>query len=129
MARVLNPGTWPEWQSEIVRVTGPPRVEEGDQVSGEAKLVGFEVQGRSDAHAVSDRVFIEDVIVGVRMVVTYEVEPSATGTKITHTLETDLPRGPLGWVLSLALRVKLRRMQRRVLSELAAQAEADASVA
>jgi hypothetical protein len=72
-------------------------------------------------------VFIEDVIVGVRMVVTYEVVPSATGTRITRTLEADLPGGPSGWLLSLVLRARLRRMQKRVLSELAAQAEAGAS--
>lgn len=129
MARVLRPDTWPEWQSEIIEVTGPPSVEEGDQVSGDAKLVGFKVQGRSDAHVVSDRVFIEDVIVGVRMVVTYQVDATATGSRVTRTLEADLPRGPSGWMLSLILRAKLRRMQKRVLAKLAAQAEADASVA
>lgn len=127
MARVLAPETWPEWQSEILSVVGPPVVEEGDQVSGDAKLAGFRVQGRSDAHVVSDNVFIEDVIVGVRMVVTYEVAPSATGTKITRTLEADLPGGPSGWLLSLVLRARLRRMQQKVLKKLAAQAEAGAS--
>lgn len=124
MARVLTPATWPEWQSEILTVVGPPIVEEGDQVSGAAKLAGFRVQGRSDAHVVSDGVFIEDVIVGVRMVVTYQVVPSAMGTRITRTLEADLPGGPSGWLLSLVLRARLRRMQRKVLKKLAAQAEA-----
>ena len=126
MALVLAPGTWPEWQSEILRTTGPTTVEEGDQVSGDAKLAGFKVQGRSDAHVVSDRVFIEDVIVGVRMVVTYEVEPTGAGTKITRILEADLPGGPSGWLLSMILRARLPRMQKRVLQQLAAQAEADA---
>ena len=127
MERVLTPDTWPEWQSEILNVAGPPRVEEGDQVSGDAKLVGFRVQGRSDAHVVSESVFIEDVIVGVRMVVTYEVVPSARGARITRTLEADLPGGPSGWLLSLVLRARLRRMQKRVLEKLVAQAEAGAS--
>lgn len=127
MALVLAPGTWPEWQPEILHTTGPDTIEEGDQVSGDAKLAGFKVQGRSDAHVVSDRMFIEDVIVGVRMVVTYEVEPTDTGTKIRRTLEADLPGGPAGWVLSMILRARLPRMQKRVLQRLAAQAEADAS--
>ena len=127
MERVLTPATWPEWQSEILTVVGPSIVEEGDQVSGDAKLAGFRVQGRSDAHVVSDEVFIEDVIVGVRMVVTYEVVPSTTGTRITRTLEAELPGGPSGWLLSLVLRARLRRMQKRVLKELVAQAEAGAS--
>lgn len=121
---MLAPDTWPQWQAEILDVTGPPVVEEGDQVSGAAKLAGFRVQGRSDAHVVSEDVFIEDVIVGVRMVVTYQVVPSARGTRITRTLEADLPGGPSGWLLSLILRARLRRMQRKVLKKLAAQAEA-----
>jgi len=126
MAEVLAPRKWPSWQSEILRTTGPDRIEEGDQVSGEARLAGFRVQGRSDAHVVTEDVFMEDVIVGVRMVVTYQVEPTATGTRIKRTLECDLPGGPSGWVLSLVLRARLRKMQRRALAELAAQAEAEA---
>ena len=127
MARVLAPDTWPEWQSEILSVAGPSVIEEGDQVSGDARMAGFRVQGRSDAHVVSDEVFIEDVIVGVRMVVTYEIVPGATGTTIARTLEADLPGGPSGWLLSLVLRARLRRMQQKVLKKLAAQAEAGAS--
>lgn len=127
MQQVLSPATWPEWQSEILRTTGPERVEEGDQVSGDARLAGFRVQGRSDAHVVTDGLYMEDVIVGVRMVVTYQVEPTATGTRIKRTLEADMPGGPSGWVLSLVLRAKLRRMQKRALAQLVAQAEAGAS--
>lgn len=127
MGQVLSPRTWPAWQSEILRATGPDRIEEGDQVSGDARLAGFRVQGRSDAHVVTERVFMEDVIVGVRMVVTYQVEPTPTGTRIKRTLECDLPGGPSGWVLSLVLRARLRKMQRRALAQLAAQAEAGVS--
>lgn len=126
MRQVLSPHTWPEWQSEIKRVEGPSSIEEGDQVSGDAQLVGFKVQGRSDAHVVSENLFIEDVIVGVRMVVTYEIKPSERGTRITRTLEADLPAGIAGRLLSALLRAKLRRMQKRLLRGLKDQAEEDA---
>lgn len=126
MRRVLGPRTWPEWQSEIKRAEGPSRITEGDQVTGDAQLVGFKVQGRSDAKAVSDELFIEDVIVGVRMVITYEVKPSGRGTRITRTLEADLPAGVAGRVLAILLRAKLGRMQKRLLRDLKDQAEEDA---
>jgi hypothetical protein len=126
MRRVLGPKTWPEWQAEIKTVEGPDRIEEGDQVSGDADLVGFRVQGRSDAHVVDEGLFIEDVIVGVRMVITYELEQTERGTRVKRTLEADLPRGFLGGLLSIALRAKLRRMQKKLLRELARQAEVDA---
>lgn len=125
MDRVLSPRTWPEWQAEIKTIEGPDRIEDGDQVSGDAELVGYRVQGRSDAHVVADGLFIEDVIVGVRMVVTYEVKPSASGTRVVRTLEADLPGGMLGGLLSVVLRAKLRRMQKKLLEELVVQAEAD----
>lgn len=127
MRRILGPHTWPGWQSEIVRADGPDRIEEGDQVTGDARLVGFKVQGRSDAHVVDDHLFIEDVIVGVRMVVTYQVKATPDGAIVTRSLEADLPRGIAGSVLSILLRVKLRRMQKRLLRDLVAQAEAGAS--
>lgn len=126
MRRVLGPKTWPEWQAEIKSVEGPDRIEEGDQVSGDAELVGFRVQGRSDAHVVDEGLFIEDVIVGVRMVITYELEQTDRGTRVKRTLEADLPGGLLGGLLSVALRAKLRRMQKKLLRELARQAEVDA---
>jgi hypothetical protein len=126
MSRILDPHSWIEWQSEIKTIEGPPSLEEGDEVTGDAALVGFQVRGRSEAVVVTGDRFVEDVLVGVRMVVTYDVAPSPAGTVITRTLEADMPRGVAGRVLSLLLRVRLRRMQKRALRELAAQAEAAA---
>lgn len=127
MRRVLSPREWSQWQSEILRIDGPEVIREGDQVTGDAKLLGFEVQGRSDAKQVTDEVFVEDVIVGVRMVVTYEVRAVSGGTMITRTLEANLPTGVAGRLLSSLLGMRLRRMQTRLLRDLSAQAEADAS--
>ena len=126
LERILTPATWPEWQSEIVRVEGPHRIAPESTVSGDAKLVGFEVQGRSDTTHVDGSTFEEDVIVGVRMIVRYEVTPTSTGAALTRSLDAELPGGPSGWLLSLALRAKLRKMQRRLLEKLVAQAEAEA---
>lgn len=127
MRRVLSPRTWPQWQSEILHVEGPDVMTRGAQVTGDARLLGFEVQGRTDAKEVTDDLFVEDVIVGVRMMVTYEVRPSSGGTIITRTLEADLPGGVSGRALSWMLRKRLAWMQKRLLRELSAQAEADAS--
>jgi hypothetical protein len=124
MRKILGPRTWPDWQSEIVRAEGPDLIEEGDQVTGDARLVGFKVQGRSDAHVVANDLFIEDVIVGVRMIVTYQVRPTPHGAVVTRSIEADLPRGIAGSVLSVLLRAKLRRMQKKLLRDLVAQAEA-----
>lgn len=124
MRLVLSPRTWPRWQSEIRRVEGPETVEEGDQISGDAELVGFRVQGRSDAHVVGDGLFIEDVIVGVRMVVTYRVEKTERGALIHRSLEAEMPGGAAGALLTLVLKARLKKMQKRLLRELVAQAEA-----
>lgn len=124
MDLVLAPRTWPQWQTEIKTIEGPDRIDDGDQLSGDAELVGFRVQGRSDAHVVDDGLFIEDVIVGVRMVITYEVKTTDSGTRVTRTLEADLPRGMLGNILAVVLRARLRKMQKRLLDELVGQAEA-----
>ena len=99
MKRILDPHSWIDWQSEIKTIEGPPSLEEGDEVTGDAALVGFQVRGRSEALVVTDNLFVEDVLVGVRMVVTYEVAPSPTGARITRTLEADMPRGVAGRVL------------------------------
>lgn len=127
MRKILSPKTWPQWQSEIIRTEGPELVAEGDRITGEATLLGFEVQGRSDATQVTEDVFVEDVIVGVRMVVTYRVRRSSGGTIVTRQLEADLPRGVAGGVLAVLLKKRLHHMQKRLLRDLSAQAEAEAS--
>ena len=125
MGYIRAPRTWPVWQAEITRIEGPKRIAKGDSVTGDARLAGFQVQGRSDALSASDDLFVEDVIVGVRMRVSYRLEELSRGrTTLRRTLEVELPGGPSGRVLSLILRARLRRMQKRLLRELVAQAEA-----
>lgn len=118
--RILTPATWPEWQSEILRVEGPDRLAPGDAVLGDAKLLGFKVEGRSTSVAVSSDSFVQDVIVGVRMRVRYTVERDGDGARVTHRLESNLPRGLAGSVLSVLLRWRLRKMQRMLLDDLIA---------
>ncbi len=123
IATILRPSTWPQWQAEIVSTEGPERVEEGAVVDGAARLLGFDVTGRSIATNVQEDVFEEDVIVGVRMRVTYRVMPREGGSLISHRMDADLPAGIAGSVLSLLLRWRLKKMQVRLLDRLRVQAE------
>ena len=45
MKVIVDPATWPEWQSEIVETIGDAPLGEGDRVEGRAELLGFEVNG------------------------------------------------------------------------------------
>lgn len=125
MRRITTPRTWPEWQSEIVTAEGPERLAEGDVVEGRARLLGFDVRGKSTAHVVTAESFDEDVIVGVRMRVTYRVAPEAGGTVITHHMKADLPAGIAGTVLSWLLAWRLKKMQWMLLDRLSEQAGRD----
>lgn len=122
MGKILDPKTWPVWQSEIRAVSGPERIAEGDEINGDAGLVGFEVEGVSHAREVSGNRFVEDVVVGVRMEVFYDVSNKGGRTVVTRRLEANLPGGVIGTALSVLLRFKLRKMQRDVLRDLAAYA-------
>jgi hypothetical protein len=120
---LLDPSTWPQWQPEISQARGPAPMEKGDVARGRAKMLGFAVHGHSEALRVADGVFEEDVIVGVRMVIRYEVRPSPSGVRVTHELTALLPGGVSGRVLSLFLRPRLRALQRGALRHLAVQAD------
>jgi len=121
---IKRPATWPSWQSEIVSTTGPRVLErEGDVVIGRAEMLGFKVDGQSVATTIEPRRFVEDVVVGVGMTVTYDVAPSGDGATVTHRLTSQLPRGALGRVLSFFLKRRFRKMQRDLLRALVAQAE------
>lgn len=117
--RIRTPATWPDWQSEILSVEGPERVAVGDVVAGKAAMLGFEVDGQS--HTVSTEVnqYVEEVVVGVGMRVTYAVEETGRGTRLTHRLECELPGGPLGSVLSFFLKRRFKKMERELLQRLA----------
>ena len=122
MARVRSPKTWPRWQSEIVATKGPEPIDEGAVVDGDARLLGFDVTGRSTTLSVSPETVEEDVIVGVRMRVTYSVAPAASGSIVTHRMEADLPTGLAGSLLSLLLSWRLKKMQKTLLVALSEQA-------
>ena len=127
MDKVRRPSTWPEWQSEIVTTEGPDEVGVGDQVNGEARMLGFAVAGRADIAAVDETSLQEDVIVGIRMRVGYELTRDGDAWRLTHRLTADLPRGLSGRVLSFFLTRRLRRMQRELLRNLPAAAAASDS--
>jgi hypothetical protein len=120
---ILAPATWPQWQSEILTAEGRERISNGDVVAGQARLLGFEVDGASTAIEVEDSSYEQDVIVGVRMRVRYEISPSLNGAVVKHSLLSELPAGLSGRVLSFFLTRRLKRMQRDLLEGLAAQTE------
>lgn len=124
MDLVRDPKTWPRWQPEIVSTSGPAPLGEGDDVYGHAEMLGFRVEGQSKTVAVSGDAYEEDVIVGVRMRILYEVGRDGSGnTVVTRRLTAQLPGGVAGRVLSFFLRRRLTRMQNGVVEELVRQAE------
>ena len=91
-------------------------------------MLGFDVDGRSDALEVDEGIFEEDVVVGVAMRVRYEVRPDPAGCVVIHRLESRLPSGSFGRLLAFLLRYRLRKMQKKAIERLVAQSEsADAS--
>jgi hypothetical protein len=54
-------------------------------------MLGFEVHGHSTATDVGPGFFEEDVVVGVRMRIRYDLAPTADGVVITHRLTAQLP--------------------------------------
>ena len=123
MKILTDPETWPEWQSEIVTTSGPVPLSRGDEVEGRAKLLGFHVDGRSRTIRADGTSFVEDVIVGVRMQVSYDVVETNDGTRVTRQLTAFLPGGVAGRVLSFFLKRRLKAMQEGVLEALVRQAE------
>lgn len=121
LRRITSPATWPEWQLEIDSTEGPGILETGDVVVGKASMLGFQVDGQSVAAEVSDSSFREDVVVGVAMTVTYSVRATSTGSVLTHRLESELPGGPVGSLLSFFLKRRFKKMQSTVLERLAEQ--------
>jgi hypothetical protein len=123
MKVLTDPETWPEWQTEILATSGPVPLERGDEVEGRAKLLGFHVDGRSRTIGADGTSFVEDVIVGVRMQVSYDVVETNDGTRVTRRLTASLPGGLSGRVLSFFLKRRLKAMQKGVLEELVRHAE------
>ena len=124
MDLVRDPKTWPRWQPEIVSTEGPAPLNEGDDVYGHAEMLGFRVEGHSKSIGVSGDSYEEDVIVGVRMRIVYEVTADGSGTTVvTRRLSALMPGGVAGRVLSFFLRRRLTRMQNGVVEELVRQAE------
>jgi Polyketide cyclase / dehydrase and lipid transport len=123
MSLILDPASWSSWQSEIVVAEGPKQAGSGSVARGRARLLGFAVHGHSTAVEVEPATYDHDVIVGVRMRVRYRVDETENGTLITHRMSADLPGGLSGRLLSLFLRGRLRRLQKRALANLARRSE------
>jgi Polyketide cyclase / dehydrase and lipid transport len=126
MANLLDPLTWPAWQPEIITSEGVSPLGRGDVVTGTARMLGFDgVEGRSVAVDVRDEVFEEEVVVGIGMRIRYEVRADGQGSVVTHHLESDMPGGFSGRLLSFLLRRRLKRLQKTALERLVAQSEVE----
>jgi hypothetical protein len=124
MALVRDPKTWPRWQPEILSTEGPDRLEAGDDVYGHASMLGFRVEGHSKTVSAGEDVYEEDVVVGVRMRITYDVRRDAAGrTVVTRRLTALMPGGIAGRLLAFFLKRRLTAMQNGVVGELVRQAE------
>lgn len=126
MEIVTNPATWPEWQPEITSAKGTSPISPGDVVTGTASMLGFKVHGHAMSIEVTPDHYVQDVVVGVKLRVRYEVQPGPRGAVIAHRLTADMPRGFSGRILSFFLRRRLRIMQREALAGIAAHAEGSA---
>ena len=115
--------SWPRWQSEILETEQPQWVEAHQVVHGKARLLGFDVHGRSLTLTSDDRLFEQDVVVGVKMRVRYSVEQRGSGSVVTHRLTADLPGGLAGTLLSALLARRLKKMQSDLLERLKGQLE------
>lgn len=124
MALILDPSTWPKWQAEIRIAEGPAPLAPSDVVDGRARMLGFDVDGKSVTTHVSEDRYEQSVVVGVGMQITYTVSSTPSGTTIEHSLSSQLPAGVLGRVLAVFLARRLRKMQAELLQALKAQAEA-----
>ena len=96
----------------------------GDVVRGHAELLGFGVAGHAAMEEVRPHSMTEDVLVGVRMRVSYEVDDDdGSGCIVRAKIVTEAPTGVAGRVLGFLLRYRLRRMQRASLKLLARLSE------
>ncbi len=123
MLRIRGAATWPQWQPEITETSGPDLVGPGDVVTGRARMLGFGVYGHSTTVDVGPEHLEEDVLVGVRMRVRYEVGADGPRSRVRHRLHLYPLSGPAGRTLGVLLRWRLRRMQKLALENLAQPGE------
>lgn len=119
--KLARPATWPEWVPEITATRSKTVVGEGDDVEGLAEMLGFRVNGRAKVTEVTPTRFVQDVVIGVRIVARYDVEADGDGSVIHHELLVSAPRGPTGRLLTFFLKRRLRVMQKRLLENLSTQ--------
>jgi hypothetical protein len=104
---------------------GPDGLTVGDSVEGLADMLGFRVEGRATTTDLGPGHYEEDVVVGVRMRIRFEIIPDEHGVVVRNTLEAPLPGGFAGKILSVFLRRRLRRMQAESLRNLCRYAGSD----
>ena len=113
----------PAWLTEMSDVdapSGPARA--GTRFTATSSILMHRFHGTSCVEVADGTTHLtEEVHIGARFRSTWTVEPAGDGATLRHTIELDLPTGPLGWLLRGVLGWRLRRMSNRSLRLLAAR--------
>jgi uncharacterized protein YndB with AHSA1/START domain len=108
-------GRRPEWLAELRRVQAPTEpVEVGTRFEGQSSLLFHDFVGTSEVvRADPGRTLAEQVYLGARFVSAWELDATAGGTTLRHTVTIDFPDGPLGRLERWVLRRRMGRLQQK----------------
>jgi hypothetical protein len=114
----------PRWLTEMSDVDAPPSpATAGTHFTARSSLLLHSFHGASAVEEADGRSrFREEVHLGARFKSEWTIEPAAAGAVVLrHTIDLDLPSGPLGWLARVMLGRRLRQMSRRSQALLAEQ--------
>lgn len=113
-------GRRPQWLAELRRVDAPAEpVQAGTRFEGQSSLLFHDFVGTSEVlRAEAGRALAEQVYLGARFVSEWQLDATADGTRLRHTVAIDFPDGPLGRLERWVLRRRMARMQQKSLEAL-----------
>lgn len=126
-ALVADVARRPGWLRELDGIDpATPTAVEGLRFEGVSKVFGHAFPGASVVvQADPGRVLAERVHIGARFTSEWTFEPApGGGTRVRHTMEVELPGGPLRLLERLVLARRVRAIQREGLARLATEAVA-----
>lgn len=121
---VADIGRRPQWLRELQLVDTPTKTAVvGVRFEGVSTLLGHTFHGVAHVvRAQRGEILAERVHIGGCFTSEWTFEATADGgTRVCHTMEVELPGGPLRWLERLVLRRRVRELQRSGLAALAAQ--------
>ena len=118
---IAHPRHRVRWLPELDATDAPDReLVEGDRFQGYSSLLLHRFVGASDVTAAEPgRVLEEHVVIGARMTTRWELTERPDGTtEVTHVLDVEFPKGPLGRVARWVMRWRIAKLQRDGLKRL-----------